>query len=318
MLKKAFSLSHCGGMVMKSCLHGQIDAVRKSTGRLHMTFIGKSFGVAAIMATSALFAFGAQAESEQNDGLNGTLWLQTSVEYKTTAMSVYAGATRLLDAAIGDHNWTAALEQDGNYSTKPPAVILDVDETVLDNSAYQAWVVAEKTHYSSKTWAAFVHDMISTPTPGALEFTKAAAARGVEIFYVSNRKAPEEDPTIENLKKFGFPYADEKHVMLRGEVEEWGSNKTPRRAAVTEDYRVIMQFGDNFGDFTDEIDGSIIERLEVMEKYGNYWGERWFMLPNPSYGSWESAAFGGDWGKSGDERRQDKINAMTPWAGPAE
>ncbi|WP_297003425.1 MULTISPECIES: 5'-nucleotidase, lipoprotein e(P4) family [unclassified Thalassospira] len=283
-----------------------------------MTFIGKSFGVAAIMATSALFAFGAQAESEQNDGLNGTLWLQTSVEYKTTAMSVYAGATRLLDAAIGDHNWTAALEQDGNYSTKPPAVILDVDETVLDNSAYQAWVVAEKTHYSSKTWAAFVHDMISTPTPGALEFTKAAAARGVEIFYVSNRKAPEEDPTIENLKKFGFPYADEKHVMLRGEVEEWGSNKTPRRAAVTEDYRVIMQFGDNFGDFTDEIDGSIIERLEVMEKYGNYWGERWFMLPNPSYGSWESAAFGGDWGKSGDERRQDKINAMTPWAGPAE
>jgi|TARA_Y100000782_G_scaffold115266_1_gene156479 acid phosphatase len=318
MWKKAFSLSHCGGMVMKSCLHGQIDAVGKSTGRLHMTFIGKSFGVAAIMATSALFAFGAQAESEQNDGLNGTLWLQTSVEYKTTAMSVYAGATRLLDAAIGDHNWTAALEQDGNYSTKPPAVILDVDETVLDNSAYQAWVVAEKTHYSSKTWAAFVHDMISTPTPGALEFTKAAAARGVEIFYVSNRKAPEEDPTIENLKKFGFPYADEKHVMLRGEVEEWGSNKTPRRAAVTEDYRVIMQFGDNFGDFTDEIDGSIIERLEVMEKYGNYWGERWFMLPNPSYGSWESAAFGGDWGKSGDERRQDKINAMTPWAGPAE
>ena len=283
-----------------------------------MTFIGKSFGVAAIMATSALFAFGAQAESEQNDGLNGTLWLQTSVEYKTTAMSVYAGATRLLDAAIGDHNWTAALEQDGNYSTKPPAVILDVDETVLDNSAYQAWVVAEKTHYSSKTWAAFVHDMISTPTPGALEFTKAAAARGVEVFYVSNRKAAEEDPTIENLKKFGFPYADEKHVMLRGEVEEWGSNKTPRRAAVTEDYRVIMQFGDNFGDFTDEIDGSIIERLEVMEKYGNYWGERWFMLPNPSYGSWESAAFGGDWGKSGDERRQDKINAMTPWAGPAE
>ncbi|HAI32676.1 MAG TPA: acid phosphatase, partial [Thalassospira sp.] len=210
-----------------------------------MTFIGKSFGVAAIMATSALFAFGAQAESEQNDGLNGTLWLQTSVEYKTTAMSVYAGATRLLDAAIGDHNWTAALEQDGNYSTKPPAVILDVDETVLDNSAYQAWVVAEKTHYSSKTWAAFVHDMISIPTPGALEFTKAAAARGVEVFYVSNRKAPEEDPTIENLKKFGFPYADEKHVMLRGEVEEWGSNKTPRRAAVTEDYRVIMQFGDN-------------------------------------------------------------------------
>lgn len=284
-----------------------------------MTFIAKSFGVAAIVATSALCAFGAQAEEPaQNDGLNGTLWLQTSVEYKTTAKSVFAGATRLLDAAIGDHSWTAALEQDGNYMSKPPAVILDVDETVLDNSAYQAWVVTESTYYSSKTWAKFVHDMISTPTPGALEFTKAAAAKGVEVFYVSNRKAPEEAPTIENLKKYGFPYADEKHVMLRGEVEEWGSNKTPRRKAVADDYRVIMQFGDNFGDFTDEIDGTIAERLDVMNKYDTYWGERWFMLPNPSYGSWEEAAFGGDWGKSGGERRQDKLNAMDPWAGPGE
>ncbi|NIZ03205.1 5'-nucleotidase, lipoprotein e(P4) family [Thalassospira lucentensis] len=283
-----------------------------------MTFIARSFGVAAIMATSALCAFGANAqEPAQNDGLNGTLWLQTSVEYKATAMSVYAGATRLLPAAIGDHSWTAALEQGGNYSAKPPAVILDVDETVLDNSAYQAWVVAENTHYSSKTWAAFVHDTVSTPTPGALEFTKAAAEKGVEVFYVSNRKAPEEESTIENLKKFGFPYADDKHVMLRGEVEEWGSNKTPRRQAVSDNYRVIMQFGDNLGDFTDE-DGTLAERLDVMNKYNTYWGERWFMLPNPSYGSWEASAFGGDWGKSGGERRQDKINSMAPWAGPAE
>ncbi|PKR57287.1 5'-nucleotidase, lipoprotein e(P4) family [Thalassospira lohafexi] len=284
-----------------------------------MTFIAKSFGVAAIMATSALCAFGASAqEPAQNDGLNGTLWLQTSVEYKTTAMSVYAGATRLLPAAIGDHSWTAALEQDGNFMAKKPAVILDVDETVLDNSAYQSWVVTEDTSYSSKTWAAFVNDAISTPTPGALEFTKAAAAKGVEVFYVSNRKAPEEAATIKNLQEYGFPFADEKHVMLRGEIETWGSAKAPRRQAVADDYRVIMLFGDNFGDFTDDIDGSIDERLEVMDKYATYWGERWFMLPNPSYGSWESAAFGNDWKKSPEARRQDKLDSMAPWAGPTE
>ena len=80
--------------------------------------------------------------------------------------------------------------------------------------------------------------------------------------------------------------------MVRGEKEEWGSAKATRRAAVAADFRVIMMFGDNFGDFTDDIDGSIDERLEVMDKYATYWGERWFMLPNPTYGSWESAALG--------------------------
>lgn len=282
-----------------------------------MKFTAKSFGVVAILATSAFYGTMAQAQ-EPNDGLNATLWYQTSVEAKTTAISVYSGATRLLDAAIGDHSWTAALEQDGDYKSKPPAVILDIDETVLDNSAYQSWVVTENTHYSSKTWAAFVHDMISTPIPGALEFTKAAAERGVEVFYVSNRKAPQEEPTIENLKKYGFPYADDKHVMLRGEVEEWGSAKEPRRKAVADEYRVIMMFGDNFGDFTDDIDGTIEERLDLMNQYANYWGERWFMLPNPTYGSWESAAFGGDWSKSTEERRQDKLNSLDAWSGPAE
>ncbi|MCC9625733.1 acid phosphatase [Thalassospira sp. MA62] len=283
-----------------------------------MKFTVKTFSTAALVVSGALWATTAFAdEPAQNDGLNASLWYQTSIEYKATAKSVYAGATRLLGAAIGDHGWTAALEQDGNYAAKPPAVILDIDETVLDNSAYQSWVVTAQTHYSSKTWAAFVADMISTPTPGALEFTKAAVDHGVEVFYVSNRKAPEQDATIENLKKYGFPFADDAHVLLRGEIEEWGSNKTPRRQAVADDFRVIMQFGDNIGDFTDE-DGSIDDRIAIMEKYDDFWGERWFMLPNPTYGSWEAAAFGGDWGKSGDERRQDKLNSLNSWSGPAE
>ena len=72
----------------------------------------KSFGVAVLLTGAA---FGAQAqEPAQNDGLNATLWYQTSVESKTAALSVYAGAIRLLPAAIGDHGWTAAIEQDGN------------------------------------------------------------------------------------------------------------------------------------------------------------------------------------------------------------
>ncbi len=273
--------------------------------------------MAGVTALATLVSFAAQAQdAKPNDGLNAVLWYQTSVEYKTTAKSVYAGAERLLGAAIGDHSWTAALEQGDNYMSKPPAIILDVDETVLDNSAYQSWVVTKDTSYSSKTWAEFVNAEISTPTPGALELTKAAAEKGVAVYYVTNRKAPEEAATIANLKKYGFPYADAEHVMLRGEKKDWGSAKGTRRMAVAADHRIIMMFGDNFGDFVDDMGGDIKGRLAKMDDYSAYWGERWFMLPNPTYGSWESAAFGDNWKLSPEERRQMKYDSLTDWNGP--
>lgn len=279
-----------------------------------MKTMWKLVGAAALLAATSISA---RAEDPaQNDGLNATLWFQTSVEYKATAMSVYAGAQRLLPDAIGDHGWTADPEQGANYMSKPPAIILDIDETVLDNSAYQSWVVTENTSYSGKTWAEFVNDEISTPIPGALALTKAAAAKGVAVFYVSNRKAPQEKATIANLKKYGFPDADADHVMLRGEIKAWGSAKGTRRAAVAKDHRIIMMFGDNFGDFVDDMGGDIKGRLAMMNKYKDYWGQSWFMLPNPTYGSWESAAFNDKWGKPAGERRQDKLNSLNSWSGP--
>jgi acid phosphatase len=273
--------------------------------------------LAGATALATLVSFAAQAQdAKPNDGLNAALWYQTSVEYKATAKSVYAGAQRLLGAAIGDHSWTATLAQGDNYMSKSPAIILDVDETVLDNSAYQSWVVTADSSYSSKTWAEFVNTEMSTPTPGALELTKAAADKGVAVYYVTNRKAGEEAATINNLKKYGFPDADADHVMVRGEKPEWGSDKGTRWEAVAADHRIIMMFGDNFGDFVDDMGGDIKGRIAKMDEYADYWGERWFMLPNPTYGSWESAAFGDNWKLSPEERRQMKTDALNDWEGP--
>jgi 5'-nucleotidase (lipoprotein e(P4) family) len=253
-----------------------------------------------------------------NDGLNATYWMQNAVEYKANAAALYQLAKLRLDQALADKSWTAALEQGSGYEGKPPAVILDIDETVLDNSPYQAWIVEKDKYYSSKTWAPFVETRTSREIPGSLDFTKYAASKGVKVFYVSNRKGPEEKATRDNLAKFGYPVDEsEDVVLLRGEKEEWkSSDKTPRRSHVTAGYRVLLMLGDNLGDFTDEsVKGTPKERLAVYNKHGEHWGRDWIMFANPTYGSWEGAAIGNNWKASSEEKRRMKFEIMDDWKG---
>ncbi len=192
--------------------------------------------------------------------------------------------------------------------------MLDVDETVLDNSLYQAWMVRSDGHFSSKTWVPFVRSEQSLPIPGSLEFIKSARSKGVKVFYVSNRKAPQEDATRNNLKALGYPIDEsEDTVLLKGEKEEWGSKKGTRRTIITEKYRLVMIVGDNFGDFVDGYKGSVEERHALAAKNNDLWGSKWIVIANPTYGSWESAAFGHNYKQSGDERRQLKLDALTSW-----
>lgn len=273
---------------------------------------------AAIQATvpRGAAAFEAKAESEL---LNSTLWTQSSVEFKGNSLAIYKLARIMLDEALADKSWTAAPdEQASGFEGKPPAVILDVDETVLDNSAYQAWLVKAGKSYSSKTWVPFVRSETSGPVPGSLEFIKGAVGKGVKVFYVTNRKAPQEDATRNNLKALGYPVDEsEDTVLMRGEIEAWKSSKKGvRRAHIAENYRIVMVVGDNFGDFVDGYKGSLTEREALMTKHGDMWGSRWFVIANPMYGSWESAHFGHDWKLPSEQRRQMKHDAMGIWAGP--
>ncbi len=271
-----------------------------------------------MLGGGALVLSATRADAEgvpQNDNLNATLWTQRSVEFKANAMSMYKLAELMLDRALADKSWTAApVEQTGDYQNKPAAVMLDIDETVLDNSLYQAWMVGSDGHFSSKTWVPFVRSEQSLAVPGSLDFIKSARSKGVKVFYVSNRKAPQEEATRNNLKALGYPIDEsEDTVLLKGEKEGWGSKKGTRRTVITENYRLVMVVGDNFGDFVDGYKGSIEERHALAAKNSGLWGSKWIVIANPTYGSWESAAFGHNYKKSGDERRQMKLDAMTSW-----
>src|SRR5205809_2280935 len=145
-------------------------------------------------------------EPPASDLLNAVLWMQRSVEYKASALTAFALARIRLDQALADTTWTGApKEQTGAYQALPPAVILDIDETILDNSGYQAWMTLKGTSFDPKTWNAYVNTVTSVAIPGALEFAKYADAKGVKVFYITNRTAEEEPATRKNREQFGFP-----------------------------------------------------------------------------------------------------------------
>ncbi len=262
-------------------------------------------------------AGGAQARAQAAmDGLNATAWMQTSVEYRACALQAWRSARLSLDRALKDRRWTAALEQKGDARRLRPAIIVDIDETVLDNSPAQArFLVEGDGRFDPKQWEEWTAEARAEPVPGAREFLAAAAARGVTVFYVSNRGAGEAAATRRNLLEKGFPFVEAAAgdlgdaLLLRGERPEWTSDKSVRRAAVAEHYRVVMLCGDDLNDFFPARLG-VAERLEKARAYDSWWGERWIILPNPMYGSWEDALYGYDRTLGPAEVQQRKLKAL--------
>jgi len=269
--------------------------------------------------TVALGAGAAQAQDPQpSDLLLAALWTQRSVEYKGNALTVYALAKFRLDQALADKSWTAApVEQKGNFANLPPAIVLDVDETVLDNSLYQVWMMKNGKTFSTKTWNEFCDAEVSRAIPGAVELTRYADSKGVKVFYVTNRGVEVEKSTRSNMDRLGFPMGGNVDTFLmQNERPDWGSAKGTRRAVIAKDYRILLSFGDNFGDFDDRYRSSEAERLKAFEENKERWGREWLVIANPTYGSFDTAPYGHDFKKPLEEQRKAKWDVLESWAGP--
>jgi len=252
----------------------------------------------------------------RNPLLNSTLWVQTSVEYTGTARQAYALAEVMMQRALADSTWTASLEQaetgSGAYRDKPPAVVLDVDETVLDNSPYQARLVLDDEAYDSQSWKAWVREERAGAVPGALDFTHTAAQTGVQVIYLTNRDGDVEASTRDNLEALGFPIDDAPDAVLTQAEKEGWEPKTARREWVAERYRILLLIGDNFGDFASEANTSLAARRQKSHSFRKYWGTRWIVLPNPQYGSWEGALYDFNYGLSPLRLLEEKREHLTP------
>lgn len=251
-----------------------------------------------------------------HDNLNAVLWMQRSAEYGATTTSLYRAAADHLDAALKERHWDALVpgERANAATGLKPAVIMDVDETVLDNSPYQARLVRNGKEFEDLSWDLWVAEKKAKAVPGVVDFAKAAAAKGVTILYLSNRAEHLQDATIANLKAVGMPVASNDVFLGLGTFvegcEQNGSEKNCRRQLAGRQYRVLMQFGDQLGDFVQIEANTRDARAALAEEYGDWFGERWWMLPNPSYGSWEPAVFNNDWRQPRDARREAKLNAL--------
>lgn len=266
------------------------------------------------VATEAETAQSAPSDTVASGGdplLNATLYVQQAVEYRAVAEGAYRLAGLMMERALADSSWTASLEQaamgTGAYRALPPAVVLDVDETVLDNSAYEARLIHNDESYGTETWNAWVRERQAKPVPGALDFTRMAAMNGVQVIYLTNRDYAVEEATRGNLVQYGFPVDhDEDVIYTQNEQPEWTGEKASRRTAIAQQYRILLLIGDNFGDFAPDVDTTSAQRRQLYNAFEQFWGQRWIVLPNPMYGSWEAALYDYEYGLPPAEKIERK------------
>lgn len=265
-----------------------------------------------LLAGLASLSAGCASRPPTLETLDAALWMQTSAEYAAVAVQAWRAATEQLDAGLADTAWSAVLERASGVGGLPPAVIVDVDETVLDNSAYAARLLRSNMGYTSESWSAWVEEASAPPVPGAVDFLRTARDKGVTVFFVTNRDASLEEATRRNLAAVGFaPDAAPDVVLMRDERPAWDSDKTSRRAEVAATHRVLLLVGDDFNDFLHARE-DLATRRELWNRHAGRWGRSWIALPNPTYGSWESALTDHDGDLSNRERLRRKVERLDP------
>ena len=226
-------------------------------------------------------------KNHENNLLMATFYNYYAAEYKALAYQAFnIGKARLKEIRIDDPE------------NRNLAVVVDIDETILNNSPYEAKMILNKSGYSSESWTKWCKLEKAQPVPGAVEFLNYADSLGFNIFYITNRKKKfVEESTIENVRKMGFPQATEDRFLLR----EGERSKESRRKAVSENYEIVLLAGDNLGDFYKD-SGIFSERDKLMISNKDHFGSKFIVLPNAMYGEWVSSI-----GLPGNEKTIDSL-----------
>ena len=230
-----------------------------------------------------------------------TLWVQVSAEYRALCLQAYNFARMTLDKDLAEVK-----------TDKKRIIIVDTDDTTIQANEYEAYVIGKDLEYPSQ-WSNWVATAIGKAVPGAVEFLNYAASKGVEPYYVTNRKIDMEyQGTLDNLKKLGYPFVDTEHVIYR----QKGANddKQPRQLALEDKYHLVVYVGDNLEDFPIGIfQKSIDERYRISDAHKDEWGKRFIVLPNPMYGAWEKAIKDNKKGVPAEEQNKLRKALLRQW-----
>lgn len=217
--------------------------------------------------------------------VGGVLFHQKAAEYRALTYQAFNLAKMRVDMDKKLRKKLPKAER-----KKPRAIVIDADETILDNSPYFGKLMKTRqrlTIQSLKEWKDLIR---AKAVPGSLEFLRYAKKKKFDIFYVSNVPNSFKPVTIEQLKKLGFPDATEGNVMLITDK----SSKEPRRQKVAETHRIVMLIGDSLNDLSVAFEGkSVADRFSEVDKVKNDWGSKFIVLPNVMYGAWERPIYEG-------------------------
>lgn len=227
-------------------------------------------------------------EDPPGRSLDANLFVQTSAEYRACCLQAYNLASLRLAAALAK-------------STAPSstlAVVLDLDETVLDNGAFQSMMIRSRLAYDQRLWDLWEAEHWDKweLVPGAKDFILEATKAGVHVVYVSNRNEKFRPQTKQGLERLGLPLTDEAHLKLASDT----SDKTARRAEAEKTHTVVLHVGDNLRDFDEAfrtpklaadadaaaVAAAIRHRKDAVDRHAKDWGDRWIVIPNPIYGEW--------------------------------
>lgn len=217
-------------------------------------------------------------ESKSQDHLiMSVLWYQKSAEMKAIYYQSFNWAKLKVDMA---------LEKKGAQKL---AVVVDIDETMLDNSPSEVRSIQTGKGFSKESWSDWTSQIKAKALPGAVEFSKYAESKGIDVFYISNRSVDAFDVTLQNLRNENFAFADSSHILLKSNT----SSKEPRRNIVKENFEIILLIGDNLLDFSDIFeDRSDNYGFNTVEENKELFGDIFIVLPNPMYGNWEREVLG--------------------------
>jgi 5'-nucleotidase (lipoprotein e(P4) family) len=206
-----------------------------------------------------------------------TNYIQNAAEYRALCYQAYNTASQRLENKLASIRRTP--------DAKPWAVVVDIDETVLDNSPYQGRQALQGGQFP-EGWTDWCNRAQAQAVPGALDFLKLVDSKGIAVFYITNRRTAEREGTLRNLRGLGFPQVQEDRFFFRTDE----SDKTRRREKVSATHDILMLCGDNLGDFNGVFDKqSIASRYQSTDSLRRYFGETWIVLPNPMYGDWLGA-----------------------------
>ena len=259
-----------------------------------MSFIERSHRKAGIMAPMLLpllfsLTVSAQAPPSTNQPpadnpyIEGAvLWQQTSGERRALSYQAFTLARVMLDRDL----------RMNRRNRKARAIIVDLDETILDNSRFDGMLVKNRINFNQKDWTDWINRAEAEAIPGAVEFLRYASTHGVTVFYITNRRDNQKAGTAENLKKLGFPNVSVQTLLVQTDLNN--SSKESRRQTVGAKYRIVLLMGDDLNDFTAVFENSktVESRVEAADRNKDQFGTRFIMLPNPMYGSWETAIYG--------------------------